>query len=244
MDRIAGIMQEYGIPEFIWRPIMNMESGGNPESWNQSGEDSRGLFQINLSAHPQWQDLNLFDPAINAQIAAENFLSPAYQEAQAQGLTNPEDITAYVWKNGIRPYWTDEKNLAIRAETSEFLSSSPAPVETAAPVPAGEGGLNWKSFVPVFPSFQNPFTELKNRLTNPDRTAEQSADYKNQVSGAATAPAPNQKSIDKINNMDWQFFGARTGLILIIILVIVGAVFMLTKGTAQQVIIPGGLPNG
>lgn len=53
------------------------ESGGNPAAWNQRGEDSRGLFQINAAAHPQWAALDLFDPATNARVA--------YQLWQAQG---------------------------------------------------------------------------------------------------------------------------------------------------------------
>ncbi len=47
------------------------ESGGNSSSHNSHGEDSRGLWQINLNAHPQWRDRDLYDPKINAQLAYE-----------------------------------------------------------------------------------------------------------------------------------------------------------------------------
>jgi len=125
-ETVKKIMDEYGVPAVIWYPIMQMESGGNPDSHNTNGEDSRGLFQINLFAHPQWSHLNLFDPAINARIAAENFLLPAYKQAQAKGLSNPVDQAEYTWRYGIRPFWTTKKANAIRQAVSSF---SP-PVET------------------------------------------------------------------------------------------------------------------
>jgi hypothetical protein len=46
------------------------ESGGNSNAHNSSGEDSRGLWQINLDAHGSWAGtMNLFDPVQNAQAA-------------------------------------------------------------------------------------------------------------------------------------------------------------------------------
>jgi Lysozyme like domain len=45
------------------------ESGGNPAAHNLSSrEDSRGLWQINVRAHPELAG-NLFDPATNARAA-------------------------------------------------------------------------------------------------------------------------------------------------------------------------------
>jgi len=119
-ETVKKIMDEYGVPASIWYPIMQMESGGNPESHNPNGEDSRGLFQINLYAHPQWSHLNLYDPEVNARIAAENFLLPAYKQAQAKGLTNTVDQAEYVWRYGIRPFWTAKKAAAIRQAASSF----------------------------------------------------------------------------------------------------------------------------
>ena len=48
------------------------ESGGNPGAHNPNGEDSRGLWQINVAAlgNPEWvQGLDLYNPRDNA-IAA------------------------------------------------------------------------------------------------------------------------------------------------------------------------------
>lgn len=46
------------------------ESGGNASARNLSSrEDSRGLWQINVRAHPEFANSNLFDPATNARAA-------------------------------------------------------------------------------------------------------------------------------------------------------------------------------
>jgi hypothetical protein len=45
------------------------ESGGNTQAHATRGEDSRGLWQINVAAHPQFANVNLYDPATNAKIA-------------------------------------------------------------------------------------------------------------------------------------------------------------------------------
>ena len=47
------------------------ESSWNPSAHNTQGEDSRGLFQINVNAHPQYLSVDLFDPQINCNIAYE-----------------------------------------------------------------------------------------------------------------------------------------------------------------------------
>lgn len=43
------------------------ESGGNTDAHNTNGEDSRGLWQINVPYHPQWALTNLYDPFTNAR---------------------------------------------------------------------------------------------------------------------------------------------------------------------------------
>ena len=46
------------------------ESGGNPTAHHlTSREDSRGLWQINVRAHPEFANSNLYDPATNARAA-------------------------------------------------------------------------------------------------------------------------------------------------------------------------------
>jgi hypothetical protein len=48
------------------------ESGGNSKAHNPVGEDSRGLWQINGKAHPNFlTKYNLYDPVDNAKAAFE-----------------------------------------------------------------------------------------------------------------------------------------------------------------------------
>lgn len=51
--------------------IAECESGFDPYAHNQNFEDSRGLMQINLDAHPEYNVCNLFDPGINTKVAYE-----------------------------------------------------------------------------------------------------------------------------------------------------------------------------
>ena len=55
-----------------WTAIAMAESGGNPAAHNPVGEDSRGLWQINLDAHSaRWGGADLNDPEVNARAAYE-----------------------------------------------------------------------------------------------------------------------------------------------------------------------------
>jgi hypothetical protein len=46
------------------------ESSGNPDAHATRGEDSRGLWQINVAAHGDWASrINLYDPLENAKAA-------------------------------------------------------------------------------------------------------------------------------------------------------------------------------
>lgn len=51
--------------------VIDLESGGNPNAHNTNGEDSRGLFQINVGpgAHTAWANKDLYAPLTNAQYA-------------------------------------------------------------------------------------------------------------------------------------------------------------------------------
>ena len=55
-----------------WTAIALAESGGDPAAHNPVGEDSRGLWQINLDAHSaRWGGADLNDPEVNARAAYE-----------------------------------------------------------------------------------------------------------------------------------------------------------------------------
>lgn len=77
--------------------ICNCESGFNTNAHNTSGEDSRGLMQINVDAHPYYSHLDLFDPQINCNIAYELFVkrNKTFKDwscARILKLENPSNI--------------------------------------------------------------------------------------------------------------------------------------------------------
>jgi hypothetical protein len=122
LETVAGIMDQYGIPEYVWFPIMQLESGGNPNAQAiTTKEKSIGLFQINLKAHPEYAGLDLTDPAINANIAARDFMKKSYDYAVSIGL-NEQDQTAWVWRRGIRPAWNETKEAKVKALAGKVLS--------------------------------------------------------------------------------------------------------------------------
>ena len=78
--------------------IAECESGFNPEAkcLNCFGvsEDSRGLWQINVNAHPQYKSVDLFNPKINAEAAYQVYkeagysFKPWYNCANKLGILN------------------------------------------------------------------------------------------------------------------------------------------------------------
>jgi hypothetical protein len=123
-EKVKAVMQKYGIPYYIWKPIARAESGMNPNALNDSGKEySVGIFQINRNAHPQYNVNDLLDPTINAKIAARDFLLPAFNYAKTiapndpwrqslivySGLKDPlgeNELKGYIPSGGIRPKWT------------------------------------------------------------------------------------------------------------------------------------------
>ena len=100
-DEIKRVMDSYGIPESIWLPIAKNESGLNPAALAVSSkESSKGIFQINTLAHPEYADVDLYNPATNAMIAARDFIGPAY--SYAQGVTDDPRQQALIVYSGLK----------------------------------------------------------------------------------------------------------------------------------------------
>jgi hypothetical protein len=83
--------------------IAQCESGFNTNAHNTSGEDSRGIWQINVSssANPQYKNYDLFDPQVNANVAYQIYKAwgnnfGAWTCAKILGLVNPLDTIATV----------------------------------------------------------------------------------------------------------------------------------------------------
>lgn len=123
-SKVSGVFEKYGIPRSVWLPIMYQESGGNVNSHATVGEDSRGLFQINIKANPQYANVDLYDPVKNAEIAAKDFILPSYKKALIGGLNDPGEVSEYVWKNGIRPNWDlvvrNKKDLQLKQQAIDI----------------------------------------------------------------------------------------------------------------------------
>jgi cell wall-associated NlpC family hydrolase len=64
--RLAGFTPDQAV---TMTAIALAESGGESKAHNPDGEDSRGLWQINVNAHPQLANSDLYDPMVNAQAA-------------------------------------------------------------------------------------------------------------------------------------------------------------------------------
>jgi len=112
---VKGVMDKYNIPVEIWMPIMLKESSGNPAARAiTADEHSIGLFQINVVANPGYIGQDLTDPAVNAEIAARDFILPAYQKAQELYPDNLESQAVYTYKYGIRPQWTESVESVFR----------------------------------------------------------------------------------------------------------------------------------
>jgi hypothetical protein len=72
--------------------VARLESGNWTGAWNLQGEDSRGLWQVNVGkgAHPELARWNLFDPTVCGYFAGQIWRSSGwrawYNSASALGL--------------------------------------------------------------------------------------------------------------------------------------------------------------
>jgi hypothetical protein len=135
IEKVSKVADKYNIPEYVWKPIMLLESGGNPNArayvsserakeLKQGAEDSRGLFQINIFAHPNANSTKLYDPEYNAEYSFKNIIGPATQQGIEKGLTGWE-LTRYVEKYGQRPKWTEKVESALFDRYTKVTGGSP-----------------------------------------------------------------------------------------------------------------------
>lgn len=166
IKKIAPVFDAKGIPAWLWMPIAARESGFNTGATaNTSSEYSKGLFQINVKAHPQYATTDLYDPVTNATIARDVFIEPAYKIAQTitsdprqqalivySGLKNPESLETgakkiYIADGGIRPKWTTETRDAFLKYYDQYApvtslsmkSSDPSIASASVPLAPVEG---------------------------------------------------------------------------------------------------------
>src|SRR4051812_10198148 len=64
--RMAGFSPDQAV---TMTAVALAESGGKTSAHNPNGENSQGLWQINVAAHRNLAGQNLYDPLVNAQAA-------------------------------------------------------------------------------------------------------------------------------------------------------------------------------
>jgi hypothetical protein len=134
---VENVGKAFSIPMDILYPIVMHESGGNPSAHAKTdSEDSRGLFQVNINAHPEANGSLLFNPEYNAryQIPA---LAKVYNEGVSKGLKGA-DLAVYVERYGERPQWNSNVENSIRGYYNEYVTKvAYNPMLTPAlPIPA------------------------------------------------------------------------------------------------------------
>lgn len=105
----------------------------NPAAWNNPAinggtEDSRGLWQINVQAHPQYAGQNLFDPATNA--------SAAFQVSS--GGTNWQPWSTFTnasGPHGLGSSYIDYVPAVVAVMADPFIQPEPLPGQLGAPDP-------------------------------------------------------------------------------------------------------------
>jgi Lysozyme like domain len=76
-NRTLTVGEVVGLASMYWptqelvhaRQVAFCESGYQTGAWAYQNEDSRGLWQLNVEAHPDFGEYDLFDPQINAYFA-------------------------------------------------------------------------------------------------------------------------------------------------------------------------------
>ena len=119
---IKEIMDSFGIPEWIWSPIAQLESNFNPTARGITDKEySVGVFQINLMAHPEYSKYNLDDPKQNAYAIADLWQKRGVIE---KALALPQEMqAAYVWRYGSRPAWSDALNDRVTNLSKEVIGN-------------------------------------------------------------------------------------------------------------------------
>lgn len=113
------------------------ESSGNTGAHNPNGEDSKGLWQINMDAHPEFDGWDLYDPLTNAKAAYSVSL-------------NGDDISPWTTAHGIGDasylQYRDEAEAAAAAVGDHPVGNWVGSVGYGHPAPAaGDGATGMAS---------------------------------------------------------------------------------------------------
>jgi cell wall-associated NlpC family hydrolase len=117
------------------------ESGGNTGAHNPRGEDSRGLWQINVRAHPDLAGVNLNDPLENARAA--------FRISQGGADVSPWTTTHKGGAAKYLAYRREAEAAALAAGDGTGLGNWTGTPGYGNPLSAGAGGAG----LPVDPAF-------------------------------------------------------------------------------------------
>lgn len=98
--------------------IAQYESDYNTFCHNTDGEDSRGLFQVNVPYHPSVNPIKLFEPVYNMEYQFKELVQFEKKGIEI-GLTGI-DLVLYVAKYGQRPNWEKCSGYIISEVTKTY----------------------------------------------------------------------------------------------------------------------------
>src|SRR5918911_4541357 len=131
--QIYEVLRQAGFPPNAavnFTAIAMAESSGRTDArLNTSAEDSRGLWQINLHAHPNYRNADLYDPLTNARAA--------YDISGGGRNLYPWSTTHHVGGHpaSYERYLGVARQAAASAGNSVALETSATTTVTAAPHP-------------------------------------------------------------------------------------------------------------
>ncbi|CAO5188957.1 Peptidoglycan-binding protein [Frankia sp. AiPs1] len=149
----AGLAGCGGASLSTWVAMALAESGGNTYAHATVGEDSRGLWQINMRAHGGWVGgRNLYDPATNAWAARQvcasqgvrawsTYTNGMYARYQTRGAA-----AAVAVSGGLSVRSVSYAPASAPSSSSPSASSSSSSSTTSA-YPSLASGLGWRSDV-------------------------------------------------------------------------------------------------
>jgi len=171
-NQVAPVAHASGVPDYVWKSIVLMESGGNPKSENVTDKEaSYGLFQLNTrggqgaayASNPE----KLFDPKLNAEIGIPA-IARAYRQAKNQDIEDGPDLAAWVAAHSGHPGYNvpldDYRIKRVKALASWSVDSASGSVGSV----ASEVKDKTESAVDKAKETIAKFNESVETLKNPD----------------------------------------------------------------------------